>query len=435
MPVDNAGAVGVPRGRCIVEGKTKVVFEVRGDASMVLMVAKDAITAGDGAKRDTFAGKAEYATRTTANVFGLLKASGVPVAFEAQTAANSLTAPRCEMLPYEVVTRREAHGSFLKRHPHIERGHLFPRLVTEFYLKTKDRVWKDHQLVCDDPLIGEQTGEMIQLFDPAKPIRGQQPFLELRTDEVFSRPDEPTLYGEMSRIAARAFLILEKAWQLAGGRLVDFKVEFGIGTDGTLLLADVIDNDSWRVLRDGVYVDKQVYREGGALDLVTENYRQVAETTSTFRLPKQQVVIWTGSVKDDISAILSALKASAGFEVRPIVCSAHKEPIRAVSLLAEAVQAFPDSVVIALIGRSNGAGPVLAANTTVPVITIPADVKNFADDIWSSLRMPSSVPVLTVLEPSNAAVAALQILAARNPRIYADVRAPLEERAVNVLQI
>ena len=40
---------------------------------------------------------------------------------------------------------------------------------------------------------------------------------------------------------------------------------------------------------------------------------------------------------------------------------------------------------------------------------------------------------MTVLEPSNAVLAALQILSARNPRIYAHVRGEIESRTVNTL--
>ncbi len=74
------------------------------------------------------------------------------------------------------------------------------------------------------------------------------------------------------------------------------------------------------------------------------------------------------------------------------------------------MQEVPNSVVIAYIGRSNGAGPTLSAMSTIPVITVPASVKEFPEDVWSSLRAPSAVPVMTVLEPSNAVLAAL-----RNP--------------------
>ena len=57
------------------------------------------------------------------------------------------------------------------------------------------------------------------------------------------------------------------------------------------------------------------------------------------------------------------------------------------------------------------------------------------DDVWSSLRAPSNVPVMTVLEPSNAVLAALQILSARNPRLYAHVREEIENRTINTIQI
>jgi phosphoribosylcarboxyaminoimidazole (NCAIR) mutase len=40
-----------------------------------------------------------------------------------------------------------------------------------------------------------------------------------------------------------------------------------------------------------------------------------------------------------------------------------------------------------------------------------------------------------VLEPANAVLAALQILSARNPRIYAKVRGEIEQRTVNTLTI
>ncbi len=95
------------------------------------------------------------------------------------------------------------------------------------------------------------------------------------------------------------------------------------------------------------------------------------------------------------------------------------------------LQEVPDTVVIAYIGRSNGAGPVLSALSTTPVITVPASVKDFPEDVWSSLRAPSATPVMTVLEPSNAVLAALQILSARNPRLYAHVRGEIENRTVN----
>jgi phosphoribosylaminoimidazole carboxylase/phosphoribosylaminoimidazole-succinocarboxamide synthase len=424
-----------PLGALVTEGKTKKVHLRGGGSDLVTVISKDDITAGDGAKHDIIPDKGRLANATTSNVFRLLQACGLPVAFVEQDSATSFVAPKCRMLPYEVVVRREAHGSYLKRNPHFVKGQLFPQAIVEFFLKTKDRNWKGKPLVCDDPLlIYAEDAAQIKLFNPAKPVHGQEPFLILSASEVFGRDDEWKIFPDMRRIARQAFLVLEKAWQLEGGTLVDFKVEFGFDGKGRLLLADVIDNDSWRVVESGAYIDKQAYRDGGALDDVAAKYRHVAEITGHFRLPRQRIILWRGSEKDDTDAFAQALGELKDM-MTVVTCSVHKEPVAAAGIFHKMAQEVPDSVVIAYIGRSNGAGPTLSAMSTVPVITVPASVKEFPDDLWSSLRAPSNVPVMTVLEPSNAVLAALQILSARNPRLYAHVRGEIENRTVNTIQL
>jgi phosphoribosylaminoimidazole carboxylase/phosphoribosylaminoimidazole-succinocarboxamide synthase len=422
-------------GPLVTEGKTKKIYRIKGDAGLAAVVAKDDITAGDGAKHDVIPDKGLLATATTSNVFRLLKACGLPVAFVEQDSPTSFVAPQCAMLPYEVVVRREAHGSYLKRNPHLAKGQLFPQAIVEFYLKTKDKNWKGKPLVADDPFMQfSDDGKQIKLFNPAKPLQGQEPFLVLPVAEVFSRDGEAKIFPEMARIVRQAFLVLEKAWQLEDGRLVDLKVEFGFDGKGTLLLADVIDNDSWRVVESGAYIDKQVYRDGGALDDVAAKYRHVAEVTSRFRVPRQRIILWRGSEKDKTDAFSDAL-GDLKEMMTVVTCSIHKEPVAGAATFARMIQEVPDTVVIANIGRSNGAGPVLSAMSTIPVITVPASAKDFPEDVWSSLRAPSAVPVMTVLEPANAVLAALQILSGRNPMLYARVRGEIENRTVNTVQL
>ena len=98
------------------------------------------------------------------------------------------------------------------------------------------------------------------------------------------------------------------------------------------------------------------------------------------------------------------------------------------------VQEIPDTVVIAYIGRSNGAGPTLSAMSTVPVITVPASVKEFPDVLVVAARAERGA-VMTVLEPANAVLAGLQILSGRNPRLYAKLRGEIENRTVNTIQL
>lgn len=148
--------------------------------------------------------------------------------------------------------------------------------------------------------------------------------------------------------------------------------------------------------------------------------------------------MWQGSESDPVNPLgdaIDLIRKGGECDVQAPVCSLHKEPIRAIQILSRLVQEVPDSVVIAYVGRSNGAGPTLSANTTVPVITVPASWEEFPEDIWSSLRTPSATPVTTVLDPKNAALAALQILAMHNLRLYAELRMVQEKRLTNILEI
>lgn len=418
-------------GQILAEGKTKIVHSFDEDSSLAIFQSKDDITAGDGAKHDVISGKAEMATATTCNVFRLLSDCGIPVAFRKQLDSHSFLGDLCQMISYEVVVRREAHGSYIKRHPYMEKGQVFPKLVLEFFLKTSNRVWMGIPIPKDDPLV-QFSEEGAHLYLPDVPLEGQKPFMTLADYPLQGQAD---LFERIGQIAKQTFLILEKAWQLEGGRLVDFKVEFGINSSGQLLLADVIDNDSWRVIQNQNYIDKQVYRDGGAIDKVSALYRHVSQVTSHFKLPDQQVILWRGSDSDDLEPFTKPLNAFSNrhLKVSQVTSSIHKNPVGSYQVLHDRIKETPDSVVISYIGRSNGAGPTLSANATVPVITTPAGWDKFHEDVWSSLRAPSQTPVMTVMEPQNAVLAALQILAARNPLLYMQLRLKQEDRLVNIL--
>ncbi len=419
-------------GPKIIEGKTKIVSEFTSDHKKVIVQSKDDITAFNKEKHDIIEGKSRLATNTSCNVFRFLKNCGLPVAFDEQIDEITFIAPRCDMILYEVIIRREAHGSFLKRYPYLKKGHVFPELVLEYFLKTSDNVWNGEAIPCDDPYMLEVEGKA-HLFLPNKPVWDQEPFKVL---DQYPLKDRPEIIKEMGLLAKQTFLALEKAWQDAGSTLVDFKIEFGFDTDGNLLIADVIDNDSWRVVHDGVYIDKQFYREGGDLNQVTEKYRYVQDKTAQFSIPKQQVIIWRGSVRDDVEEVEKLIKSYGGsVKTTTITCSMHKDPVAGYQELIKAVQEIPDTVVLAFVGRSNGAGPTLSANTTVPVITIPVGWEKRPEDVWSSLRGPSLVPVMTVLDKKNAVLAGLQILALRNPQLYMQMQTERIGRARNIVMI
>lgn len=416
----------------IAEGKTKRVWAT-DETGRVVVESKDDLTAGDGVKHDVISGKASLSNRTTSNVFRLLRECGLPVAFIERIDETRFFAEQCAMIPYEVVVRREAHGSFLKRHPELPRGHVFPRLLLEFFLKTSGKRWKDVDIPKDDPLV-RFKGSRAFLYLPDQPIHQQESFLIL--DDFPLRESSGDL-EKIGTIALKTFLVLEKAWQLVGRRLVDFKVEFGVNAEGALRLADVIDNDSWRVLEGEKYIDKQLYRDGVDLDTVTAKYRLVAELTGNFCLPRQRLILWRASTSDDLKPFEEALAAygEGVCEVKIVTCSLHKEPVRAYEEIGRLLQEVPDSVVLVYVGRSNGAGPTLSAQVSVPVITVPATWREFPEDVWSSLRTPSETPVATILDPKNAVLLALQILAMRNPWLYAELRVRQEGRLYNIVKL
>ena len=128
---------------------------------------------------------------------------------------------------------------------------------------------------------------------------------------------------------------------------------------------------------------------------------------------KDRVVIIMGSSSDEefTRPIRSALKKlELPYEVR--VSSAHKTPHRLLKMLKEYETSEGRKVYITVAGRSNALSGLVDANTQYPVIVCPPQSESFGGaDIYSSLRMPSGVAPMVILEPENAALAAAKILA------------------------
>lgn len=68
--------IDIKLGRVLIEGKTKIVFELTEAPGQVLLQSKDRITAGDGAKAHDLEGKAAISTATTSAIFELLNNAG-----------------------------------------------------------------------------------------------------------------------------------------------------------------------------------------------------------------------------------------------------------------------------------------------------------------------------------------------------------------------
>jgi len=244
-------------GPLLAEGKTKQIYAYPGDDGLAYMVNKDQITAGDGARRNALAGKSHWSTVTSANVFRLLNEESITTHFVQQINDVTLLVRRCQMLPIEQVMRRIATGSYLKRYPQVSEGTRFEPVLVETFLKDDAR---------HDPQIWE--ADIVSL--------GLATMLEI---------------AWMAEQGRRVFEALERAWAQVDVTLVDLKIEFGRDPQGQLMVADVIDNDSWRIWPGGDknrMLDKQVYRNlqdvtPADLQQVADRYALVADLTGKLK--------------------------------------------------------------------------------------------------------------------------------------------------------
>jgi phosphoribosylaminoimidazole carboxylase PurE protein len=113
-----------------------------------------------------------------------------------------------------------------------------------------------------------------------------------------------------------------------------------------------------------------------------------------------------------------------------IVASAHKVPEKVAIVIDKLNARTEPTVVIAVVGMSNGLAGVLAGGCVHPVIACPPfkDLADYQVNVHSSLQMPSDVPVMTVLNPKNAGLAALRIFAESD----AGLRKKLLERIAKI---
>jgi phosphoribosylaminoimidazole carboxylase/phosphoribosylaminoimidazole-succinocarboxamide synthase len=264
-----------------------------------------------------------------------------------------------------------------------------------------------------------------------------------------------THVDEMLAVTQLVFELLERAWQTLDHSLIDMKIEFGVTSDDQIVVADVIDNDSWRLWPSGdkrLMLDKQVYRnmdaasiDAAALEKVRSNFEIVADRTHnlfTGLLPRTEasttvVGILMGSTSDEPFAqkIKAKLHSYGIHDVEIHVCSAHKSTRYSLDVLASLIQWPSCKVIVALAGRSNGLGPVAGANSPIPVINCPPsnDLSSIELDIWSSLRLPSGTACPTILGAENAAQCAAHIVANSNAFVWGKLRTQQAYAIVNML--
>tara|TARA_B100000287_G_C20607156_1_gene770517 strand:+ start:425 stop:1261 length:837 start_codon:yes stop_codon:yes gene_type:complete len=278
----------------MIEGKTKRIEDLN-DPNLVRIVTKDSLTANDAAiKADLPVAKDK--TTQNCSVMHYLKSNGVPVAYETRNNDTSFISKKCEMIPIECVMRRRPYGSYLKREPSKSSAEIFDPLLTEFFHKDavvgKEQMSEDKarelylrdgewtETVYTDPLI-EPKDDVWLLYPPKTPRHDMQPLMDIKPEV-----DNETLEYIRTKLMIPCFELLEKAWKKFNVQLIDMKIEIGKTTDGELVIADVIDNDSWRIWPNGdpkQQLDKQSFRDGEELTEIQEKYAVVSEYTRQFK--------------------------------------------------------------------------------------------------------------------------------------------------------
>jgi phosphoribosylaminoimidazole-succinocarboxamide synthase len=227
----------------LYEGKAKKVFATE-DPNYVIVSYKDDATALDGLKRGTITGKGSINNRMSNYLMQLLEKAGVPTHFVEELNDRETVVKKVQIVPLEVIIRNISAGSFAKRYG-VEEGIVFSEPTIEFSYKNDD---------LHDPLINSYHAIA----------------LGLATKE------------EIETIKALAFKVnatLKEYFAKLGVKLVDFKLEFGRTSDGTIVLADEISPDTCRFwdAKTNEKLDKDRFRRdmGGVEDAYREMMRRV----------------------------------------------------------------------------------------------------------------------------------------------------------------
>lgn len=123
------------------------------------------------------------------------------------------------------------------------------------------------------------------------------------------------------------------------------------------------------------------------------------------------------------------------FEVH--VYSAHRTPVQTAEFVKNA-RNNGFGAIIAAAGMAAHLAGAVAANTVLPVIGIPISCKNTGgvDALWSTVQMPSGIPVATVAidGAANAALLAIEMLALSDDALYEKLASAREQGEQKVLE-
>ena len=229
----------------LYEGKAKKVFAT-DNPELLIVDYKDDATAFNGLKKGTIVGKGVINNKMSNLLMQRLEKAGIPTHFVEEISDRETVVKKVSIVPLEVIVRNIAAGSFSKRYG-VEEGVVFDQPTIEFSYKNDE---------LGDPLMADSHAIA----------------MKLATEE------------EIATIKKYTFAVnseLRSFWAECGVTLVDFKLEFGRLSDGTIVLADEISPDTCRLWdsKTGEKLDKDRFRRdlGGVEDAYSEVMKRLTQ--------------------------------------------------------------------------------------------------------------------------------------------------------------
>lgn len=210
----------------LYEGKAKKVFTTE-DPELYIVDYKDDATAFNGLKKGTIPGKGAINNRVSNFLMKMLEEKGIPTHVVEEISDRETVVKKVSIVPLEVIVRNIAAGSLAKRLG-LEEGTKLTCPVLEF-------CYKDDAL--GDPMVNEY---------------------HIAAMGVATKEEVAAIAGYALRINE----ILSDYLRPHNIELIDFKLEFGKTSDGTIILADEISPDTCRFWDSvtGEKLDKDRFR-------------------------------------------------------------------------------------------------------------------------------------------------------------------------------
>jgi phosphoribosylaminoimidazole-succinocarboxamide synthase len=180
----------------------------------------------------------------TNHLMKMLSEHGIPTHLIEELSDRETAVRKIRIVPLEVIVRNISAGHFASRYG-VPEGIVFDDPVVEFSYKNDE---------LHDPLLNDDHAVALKLAS---------------RDEI----------ARIRKMALQINGLLKATLSEAGVTLVDFKLEFGKTSDGTLVLADEISPDTCRFWdsQTGEKLDKDRFRRdlGGVEDAYIEMRRRI----------------------------------------------------------------------------------------------------------------------------------------------------------------